>query len=166
MYGSIGPVGDAPRFARALRGCEALLLETFLDIDALVALVTELSSEGIVFASVCPLTCDAIGAARAAERLVDAGASAVGAGCGDGIAAVETAALAMRAAVDVPVFARPSAGVPRDGVHPLSAEDLAVSAARLRAAGVIVGGCCGVDAARLAAMHGVTMPAVRMQGDA
>lgn len=155
VYGSVGPMGDVRGLARALlgAGCDALLLETFLDVDALVQLVAELSSEGAVFASMCPLQSDASAATRLGERLVGAGASAVGAGCGDGIASVESAALAMSETVEVPVFARPSAGVPRDGVYPLGARELAASAERLRAAGIIVGGCCGVDAARLAAMH-------------
>lgn len=154
VWGSVGPIGDIARVGTALAqdGVDVIALETFLDGEALVRWTEAFARAGSrVAASWCPVRGHDAG--ELARRLVRVGAYAVGAGCGDGIHSVEAAASSMRDAVQVPVFARPSAGIPVDGVHPIQAPELAAAAERLRARGIAVGGCCGVDEGRLRAMH-------------
>jgi 5-methyltetrahydrofolate--homocysteine methyltransferase len=50
---------------------------------------------------------------RAAEELTEAGASAVGANCGSGIDDVTVVARLMSAATDLPIWAKPNAGLPQ-----------------------------------------------------
>jgi methionine synthase I (cobalamin-dependent) len=85
--------------------------------------------------------------ARAAARLEMAGASVVGANCGEGDA-MPGIARELRESCDLPVAVRPNAGLPKlvNGalVYPETPEAMAARVPALLAAGVaLVGGCCG-----------------------
>ena len=141
--------------ALACEGPDAVLLETFTDLDDALAAVDAARR-------VCDLPVMAClsfvhgpegGAlspdpAEAARALVRAGAAAVGCNCtdvDDAVAAVE----AMRSAVDAAIVARPSAGEPvcqPDGspTWPVGPDGFADAAVRLVRAGArVVGSCCG-----------------------
>ena len=88
-------------------------------------------------------------AGESAVSLVKAGATAVGANCGD-LDPHETSLIIdmMRDCVYVPLVAQPNAGKPRlvgnRTVFDMSAEDFASGIAECISAGAtIVGGCCG-----------------------
>lgn len=106
--------------------------------------------------------------ARAAALALDAGAHVVGANCCDGPESVRDAIALMAAAhPGVPLWAKPNAGVPeRIGgalVYPESSDSAGEWALRLADAGArIVGGCCGIGPAHIAAvaaaLRGSTRP--------
>ncbi|MDM7915542.1 MAG: homocysteine S-methyltransferase family protein [Candidatus Eisenbacteria bacterium] len=82
------------------------------------------------------------------DALSAAGAEVLGANCAPSIEEMVALAREFRAATDLPLYFRPSAGLPeRRGsalVHPLSPEAFAAKSLELRDAGVrILGGCCG-----------------------
>ena len=88
-------------------------------------------------------------AGQSAVCLVEAGATAVSANCGD-LDAHETSLIIgmMRDCVDVPLIAQPNAGKPRlvdnRTVFEMTPEDFADGIAECIAAGAtLVGGCCG-----------------------
>ncbi len=160
VAGSIGPLGPASveldantsRWlfhvqARALanEGVDLLVLETFQILDEI---------QPALDAAATPSMRDP---GRIAKSLVERGASAVGANCGDHAVAAMEAAIAMRQAVTVPVIARPCAGLPQrvDGklVYDYPEERFAELGMRLFDAGInAVGGCCGVHAGHVAAL--------------
>ena len=97
-----------------------------------------------------------------AVTLAQAGASAVGANCGD-LDPHETAAIIalMRQSVDVPLIAQPNAGKPRlvdnRTVFDMGPADFADGIAACIAAGAtIVGGCCGTTPHHIRHTRGVT----------
>jgi len=176
VMGSIGPTGkmlvtgevdpDAvfeafseQAEALAAGGADALLIETFSDIDeALIAVRAARSSfSGPVF---CTMTFEPFGdgdfrtmmgvsVEEMTERLVGGGADAVGANCGRGPDQMELLIGRIRS-VDpsIPVIIQPNAGLPEyvDGklVYSLTPESFGQAAERFFAAGAaIVGGCCG-----------------------
>jgi methionine synthase I (cobalamin-dependent) len=108
----------------------------------------------------------------AAQQLEQAGADAVGLNCSTGPRAVLEGALRMAEVCDLPLAARPNAGMPReiDGrVFFESSSDYFARFGRrfLQAGGRIVGGCCGTtpehirslaQAARAFQASGVTTP--------
>lgn len=151
--------------ALACEGPDAVLLETFTDLDDALAAVDAARR-------VCDLPVMAClsfvrgpegGAlspdpAEAARALVRAGAAAVGCNCtdvDDAVAAVE----AMRSAVDAAIVARPSAGQPvrqPDGSlsWPVGPDEFADAAVRLVRAGArVVGSCCGSTPACTGAIY-------------
>ena len=104
-----------------------------------------------------PRTIMGVDPARAAEEAVAAGADAVGANCGSGIAGMTEIARAMRAAVHAPIMIQPNAGLPvYEGgrtVFKETPEEMAAHVPELLAAGAaIIGGCCGTTPAHIAAM--------------
>jgi 5-methyltetrahydrofolate--homocysteine methyltransferase len=95
------------------------------------------------------------GAEEGARALVDAGASAVGANCGE-IAPMEMAEIIaiMRNAVAVPLLAQPNAGRPRVIEGKATFDMTPVEFARgieacIQAGAGLVGGCCGTSPAHL-----------------
>jgi 5-methyltetrahydrofolate--homocysteine methyltransferase len=86
---------------------------------------------------------------QAAEKLIDGGASVVGANCGTVSPAEMVAIIAeFRKATDAPLIAQPNAGRPEQteagAAHPETPERMADAAEQFRDLGaVIVGGCCG-----------------------
>ncbi len=168
-YGAAVELYAEQAAALACEAPDAILLETFTDLDDALAAI-----EGVRRACDLPvLACMSFvpggpDPAEAARALVRAGAAAVGCNCmgvDETVAAVE----AMRPAVDVALVARPSAGIPAvepDGTvrHPLGPDGFAEAAVRLVRAGAnIVGSCCGstpaCTGAVYAAVGGVGLPA-------
>ncbi len=94
----------------------------------------------------------------AAAAAAAMGAAAVGINCSSGPEQLESVVRHLRERVDVPILAKPNAGLPvigEDGtaVYSLSPEDFAAAMVRLRAAGAtLLGGCCGTTPAHLQAL--------------
>lgn len=136
--------------ALASAGPDAILLETFTSLDdALAALDAARRSCGLpVIACMAFAGRPGEGPAEAARALAEAGAAAVGCNC-MGVAETLAAVAAMRAAADVPIVARPSAGTPVRAasgrlVWPVGPDGFYDAATRLLAAGAsVIGSCCG-----------------------
>jgi 5-methyltetrahydrofolate--homocysteine methyltransferase len=96
--------------------------------------------------------------AEAAQALLAAGATAVGANCGRSLEEAEQVIQEMHEAVpDAILIAKPNAGVPklmdRRPVYEVTPEEFAEFAQRFVEAGAkIVGGCCGTTPAHIAAV--------------
>jgi 5-methyltetrahydrofolate--homocysteine methyltransferase len=95
------------------------------------------------------------GAKESAIALIDAGASAAGANCGD-LDPVQVAVIVaiMKQAVSVPILAQPNAGLPRlvkgKTVFNMSPEEFARGIeACIQSGASLVGGCCGTTPAHI-----------------
>ena len=88
-------------------------------------------------------------AIECARQLENAGASVVGANCGDlSPAQIADVIAAMRSATDLPLLAQPNAGKPEmlegETVFRMEAEEFAAGISKCIEAGAsMVGGCCG-----------------------
>lgn len=187
VSGSIGPTGKllAPLgdldpavahagFARqaaalAAAGADLLCVETMTDLveASLAVRAAREAAPGLpVVASMSFeatrrgfFTVMGVGPARAAVRLEMAGASVVGANCGEGDA-MPGIARELKEGCDLPVAVRPNAGLPTlvKGVlvYPETPEVMASRVPALLEAGVmLIGGCCGTTPAHVAAMRDV-----------
>ncbi len=184
VAGSIGPTGEmmepygdlSPDTARAAfaeqakalaaAGVDLFVCETFSDLDELLlCLETVLKHAGgkPVFTSMAfgesGRTMMGVTPEQAVTRLSAAGATGVGGNCSVGPDALAMVIEAMKQAkADVPLLAKPNAGMPQlvDGktTYLATAEDLAGFAGRMMELGVsIVGGCCGTTPDHLRAMR-------------
>jgi methionine synthase / methylenetetrahydrofolate reductase (NADH) len=182
--GSVGPLGSPARGMPAMTeaairavfreqieallegGSDALVLETFSDLDQLVLAVDEArrASDVPVLASLTfgeeLRLADGSSPAAAAEALGAAGADAIGVNCGAGPVACLDALEAMgRPADGEPARSiMPNAGLPQrlDGrfVYAASPEYFGTVTPRMVAAGAaIVGGCCGTTPEHIAEMR-------------
>lgn len=137
---------------------DGLVLETFADLDELrIALAAAQATHLPVVACMVfdsgparDRTMMGTTPEHAAKVLADAGADAIGANCGNGIAHFVPICQRLRATVDLPLWVKPNAGLPvfREGriEYGISAHDFAESAISLLDAGAsFVGGCCGTD---------------------
>ena len=138
-------------------GVDLLVAETMLSVDE-TACAVEAAKSVCDLPVMCSLTMEADGhllfggsAAEAVEVLQAVGASAVGLNCSVGPDQLESVVRGMKAVAEVPVIAKPNAGLPvmdAQGMahYSMSPDDFAVAMARLVDAGAgIVGGCCGTD---------------------
>ncbi|WP_224984333.1 homocysteine S-methyltransferase family protein [Geomonas agri] len=182
VAGSIGPtgrfvepVGDMSfdeahalftEQAKALidAGCDAISLETFLDIKeiraALIA-IRELSADIPVIAM---LTFEEKGRSvlgsppeAAAITLEAAGASIIGSNCGLGVDGIYDILCAMRKVTSLPLISQANAGLPilKDGVtvFPGTPDEMTAYHDRMIGLGVrVIGGCCGTTPAHIAAI--------------
>jgi 5-methyltetrahydrofolate--homocysteine methyltransferase len=87
---------------------------------------------------------------EAVERLVEAGADAIGSNCGQGIDGFVPLCRRMRSVTELPLWMKPNAGLPEmvDGktVYRQSPEEFAEKALELIDAGAsMIGGCCGTS---------------------
>ena len=143
--------------ALAEAGVDLLVAETMMAIDETVCAV-EAAMSVCDLPIMCSLTMEADGhlllggsAVEAVETLQALGACAVGLNCSVGPDQLEAVVRAMKAVAQVPVIAKPNAGVPVMDEHgtahySMSPEDFARSIVPLVAAGAsIVGGCCGTN---------------------
>jgi methionine synthase I (cobalamin-dependent) len=85
---------------------------------------------------------------QAAEQLTVAGADAIGANCGQGIAGMVEVCRRLRAATDRPIWIKANAGLPEivDGktVYKQTPAEFAAYVPQLIDAGAsLIGGCCG-----------------------
>ena len=98
---------------------------------------------------------------EAAQTLEALGADAVGVNCSSGPDQLESVIRNLREAVEVPIVAKPNAGMPviddeGRAVYPMEPAAFGESMKRLIAAGAsIVGGCCGTTPDHIAALHAV-----------
>jgi methionine synthase / methylenetetrahydrofolate reductase(NADPH) len=179
IAGAIGPLGElemfdvadhAPLYAEQAailegRGVDLFMLETFFDIDELVAAVAAVrAASSLPIVALLSFDEDAetsggIGAAAAAARLAELDVSAIGNNHGAGPHAALTALAAMRG-TRLPLATLPNIGlasfVGGRVVFPHSTpEYFAEFAAQAGALGArIIGGCCGTTPAQIEAIRG------------
>ncbi|MDX6396846.1 MAG: methionine synthase / methylenetetrahydrofolate reductase [Gaiellaceae bacterium] len=178
IAGSIGPLGEVERFDAAEqsqffseqaellegRGVDLLMLETFFDLDELVAAieavrgVSSLPIVALMTFAADGQTLGGVSAGDAAERLAALGVAAAGANHGAGPAAALNALAAMQR--DGLVLATlPNVGLASLAgsrvVFPHATPDyFAEFAAQARRLGAgIIGGCCGTTPAQIAAIR-------------
>ena len=155
LIGSIGPTASAHSQALLEQadallesGVDALLLETYTLDQAGAALRLLRDAPAPILASLFawPDPVD-----EAARRLIDLGASAIGANCQLGMRPALELARKLRAAVAHPLLVKPSAGLPGSPLESPGAFKAAVP--ELLALGVhLIGGCCGTTEAHIAAL--------------
>jgi 5-methyltetrahydrofolate--homocysteine methyltransferase len=167
--GPLGPAECAAAYAEqaaalAEGGVDLLVLETFFALEEALPAI-----EGVRSASDLPLvvsfsfdrgthTMMGVSPREVVESVAGLGVAAVGANCGRSLADADAVVdELLDAAGDLPVWAKPNAGVPKMvGDHPVYEADPDLLAAHARdyaSRGVrIVGGCCGSTPAHVAAI--------------
>jgi 5-methyltetrahydrofolate--homocysteine methyltransferase len=153
--------------ALAAAGVAALVVETMTDADEAVLAVRAAKRTGLpVIASMVfdagparDHTMLGVSVADAVGRLAEAGADAVGANCGEGIAGAAALTARLRACTTLPVWIKPNAGLPEydDGriVYRIKASEYAEYTPALIAAGAgFLGGCCGTTPEFIREMRG------------
>lgn len=139
--------------AQASAGADAILLETFSDLDELKAALEGARRSGLP--CLCTMAFDTGGRtmmgvrpSSAASELTSAGADGVGANCGVGPEGMLQVISEIRASTDIPVIAQPNAGLPKvmggQVVYDATPAELAGFAVECARLGVnVVGACCG-----------------------
>jgi methionine synthase I (cobalamin-dependent) len=151
VFGCIGPAASdykeqAAALARA--GVEALVIETMTDIDeAGRAAISAKRTSLPVIVSFSFGSAD-LPVEDAARAMADLEVYAVGANCGNGIDDIAAICTRLRAACDLPLWIKPSAGLPRrEGdrlIYEVTPRRFACALASAMAAGAgFAGGCCG-----------------------
>jgi 5-methyltetrahydrofolate--homocysteine methyltransferase len=175
VFASIGPTGKLAALgeiseaeltdvftqqsqALAEAGANALLLESFTDLDEIRPAITAAKATGLLV--VASMVFDSGPAhdrtmmgktpEEVAKALTAAGADVVGANCGRGIDGYVSVCQRMREVTDLPLWIKPNAGIPElvDGrtVYRTSPEQFAARVLDLVRAGArFVGGCCGTS---------------------
>lgn len=136
-------------------GVDLIGLETMMGVTECSAAIEAVRSV-CDLPVMCTLTLDAVGAAYfdgdaelAAQTLPALGADAIGVNCGQGPELYASVIQRMRAHTDLPLIAKPNAGLPviqSDGsaVYGMSPGKFAREMVQLKKAGAsILGGCCG-----------------------
>jgi methionine synthase I (cobalamin-dependent) len=189
VFASIGPTGrllamgetneaelravfEEQAGALAAEGVDALLLETFADLDEIRAAIAAAKATGLpvvaslVFGSGPARDRTMMGTTpeQAAAAVIAAGADAVGANCGNGIDGFIPICRRLRAATDRPLWLKANAGLPEivEGrtVYRTSPEYFAARTLDLVKAGAtFVGGCCGTSPAFITAIRQVLQTA-------
>lgn len=139
-------------------GVDVLVVETMISLDETMVVLD-------AAASVCPdlpvlttLTCEADGSLffggnifDATASLAEVGACAVGCNCSVGPDQLEAVIANIAANVQVPVIAKPNAGMPvitetGEAVYSMGPEDFGLHMKKLKEAGAsLLGGCCGTS---------------------
>lgn len=143
--------------ALADAGCDLLIVETMLNLQEALAAV-EAAVETTDLPVMASLSFDSNGRTLygdkpcdCARALTEAGADAVGANCSTGPEHMLPIIEEMRAATDLPIIAKPNAGLPMPGpngttTYDLTDDSFALSMIPLIEAGAsIIGGCCGTS---------------------
>ena len=149
--------------ALAEAGVDVLAVETLMGADEAAAALDAASATGLPVW--CSFSAEADGsllfggnAWEAAAMLQELGASAVGVNCSVGPDQLESVIRSIRGAVDIPVVAKPNAGLPvmdelGQAHYSMGPEDFAQHMRILAEAGAgIVGGCCGTTPAYIRAL--------------
>ncbi len=157
--------GQAQALAEA--GADALLLETFADLEEANESIAAARSCGLpvvatmVFDSGRNKDRTLMGATpeRAAAVLADAGADVIGANCGCGIAGYVEICRRLAAATRLPIWIKANAGMPElvNGapVYRMKAQEFAEYVPALIEAGAnFIGGCCGTGPDFIRAIRG------------
>lgn len=186
VLGSIGPTGklllmdevtreelyDAfKEQAMALEagGSDAIIIETMTDLEEAVIAVTA-SKENTDIPVFCTMTFDklvtgdyrtmmGISPAEMVQPLIVAGASVIGANCGNGMEGMITIVKEIRAEnPNIPILVHANAGMPvyceGETVFPESPDDMAANLSALISVGAnIVGGCCGTTPEHIAMLR-------------
>ena len=152
--------------ALADEGVDALLLETFADLDELRAAIAAAKATGLpVVASLVfdsgparDRTMMGVTPEQAAAAAIAAGADAVGANCGNGIERFIPLCRRLRAATDRLLWLKANAGLPElvggRAIYRTTPAEFAARAVELVKAGAtFVGGCCGTTPAFIAAIR-------------
>lgn len=176
VLGSIGPTGKLLMMeevtpddlyqafknqSKALEsgGADAIVIETMTDLEE-AKIAVQAAKENTSCAVICTMTFDktvdgtyrtmmGISPAEMTESLVEAGASVIGANCGNGIADMIGIVREIRSVnAEIPVLVHANAGMPQylDGetVFPETPADMAGRVKEIVEAGAnIIGGCCG-----------------------
>ena len=158
---------QAAILARA--GVDLFIAETMLTIDETACAVEAVRSV-CDLPVMCSLTMEADGrllfggtAAEAVETLQSVGACAVGLNCSVGPDQLEATVASMAEVAQVPVIAKPNAGLPTiddKGVahYSMGPEAFAEAMARLVRAGAgVIGGCCGTDPEYIRLLRKITL---------
>ncbi|MBO7708075.1 MAG: homocysteine S-methyltransferase family protein [Thermoguttaceae bacterium] len=183
VFGAIGPTGASPakgevsrreqylafvEQARALAdaGVDGLVIETMTDPAELREAVRAAKTTAVPVAACMTfgagkehdLTPSGVTVEEAAGILLDEGADIVGANCGVGVKGFLSVCRRLRAACRLPIWMKPSAGLPRvvgdKLLYDQSPEEFADAAAELVGAGAsFVGGCCGTTPAYIAELR-------------
>lgn len=149
-------------------GADLLVIETMMSLqEARAALIA--AKEACDLPVMVTMTFEADGRTlygtdplTAAVVLESLGASAVGANCSTGPEQMRDMIAQMAAAVNVPVIAKPNAGLPvldaeGNTVYPMEPEEFASGMEKLLEAGAgILGGCCGTTPAHIGALAQIT----------
>ena len=151
--------------ALAAAGVDLLVAETMMSIDETVCAV-EAAASLCDLPIMCSLTMEADGhlllggsAVEAVETLQALGACAVGLNCSVGPDQLEAVVRAMKAVAQVPVIAKPNAGLPvmddkGQAHYSMGPEAFAEAMLRLIDAGAsLIGGCCGTTPAHIRALR-------------
>jgi 5-methyltetrahydrofolate--homocysteine methyltransferase len=175
VFASIGPSGKLPAAgevtqaelcaafsvqaeALASGGADALLLETFSDLEEAIVALRAAKTTGLpVIVSFAfdtgknkDRTMTGVNPEQAAKAMTEAGADAVGANCGVGIEQLVPLCRRMHTATHLPLWMKPNAGLPEMVAgavqYRTSAEQFASLVPSLREADAdFIGGCCGTD---------------------
>jgi methionine synthase / methylenetetrahydrofolate reductase(NADPH) len=170
-FGQITPADAERAFTTAAEGlleggCDAIILETFQDLNEILAALRAVRRVSADLPIVAQMTFGMDGKTSyghtptlAARALRQAGANVLGVNCGVGPqATLEVLEEMVQAADGAPVSAMPNAGLPQylggRFLYLASPEYFAEFAARAVALGVrLVGGCCGTTPAHVRAMR-------------
>lgn len=141
--------------ALADAGADLLVAETMLSVDETVAALDAAQSV-CDLAVMCTLSLEADGTAMYGGNAVEAvvtlqemGAAAVGLNCSVGPDQLEAVVANMKAVAQIPIIAKPNAGMPvinelGEALYDMNAQDFAFHTKKLVELGAgIVGGCCG-----------------------
>lgn len=168
-FGELGLEEAVAAFGRQVDGLlaggvDGFVLETFSDIDELVAAIRAVRArtDRAIIAQVAVGLDGKTAFGTAPERfgpaLEAAGADAIGINCSTGPHAVLSGIERLRAVVSVPLSAQPNAGLPRDvgdrRIYVASPEYVGEYARRMVEAGArLVGGCCGTTPEHIASIR-------------
>jgi methionine synthase I (cobalamin-dependent) len=181
VFADIGPIEESwqkepiQRVVESLRGADAILLETFSDLDALWAVkygclpVIEAEETPVLLSITYLRTADDVVTTRGgqtpevfARLATQYGLAGLGVNCGREIGMDQVIEIIRRyrQSTDMPLFARPNAGTPlRERGrrrYPRTPEQMSARLSELLEAGVrLVGGCCGTTPEHIAAFCAV-----------
>lgn len=155
----------------AAAGVDALVIETMSDLAEMKLALVAAKSTGL--AVVASMVFDSgkqndrtmMGAttAQVAQELTAAGADAIGANCGQGMASFVEVCRQLRSATDRPLWIKPNAGIPQlhgdQIVYDTTADEFAGHAPDVIEAGAsFLGGCCGTGPEFIAALNKTIRP--------
>lgn len=138
-------------------GVDVLVVETMISMEEAMV-VLDAAAAVCDLPVLVSLTCEADGSLffggnifDAAASLAEMGADAVGCNCSVGPDQLESVISTIASRVNVPVIAKPNAGMPvitetGEAVYSMNAPDFGIYMKKLHKAGAsVLGGCCGTD---------------------
>lgn len=148
----------------AAAGADLLVAETMMAVDECACFV-EAAQSVCDLPVICTLTMESDGhlmfggdAVEAVETLQALGVDAVGLNCSVGPDQLESVVASMKAVAEVPIVAKPNAGLPvmdekGQAHYSMTPEQFAAAMAKLVDAGAsLIGGCCGTGPEYIAAL--------------